>query len=525
MALPTTEQIIAGLVYPNSNWAAPITYSIPNGPTSWPGYSSGDEPFASTVYALNTTQAARFAAAIGEWDKLIAPTIVQTDDDAATGKIRVLFSSHSNLANLWGHARPPGANDNGSAPKNGDIFINTSNATDNFAAGSFEYLATMHELGHALGLKHPHDAPLIPTGYDNTRYTVMSYVDTTTYKLEWYINNNGSLTYNHIRNEPTTPMVLDIFAIQSIYGADPTTAIEATAYVFDQETPIFRTIYDAGGMDTIDLSIFTRSSDVDLTPGAYSSVGIYTLAQQVIDTAVRFPNYSTSFISNEINKPTTYTGSSNLGIAQNTLIENVVGGSGSDSILGNTANNYLQGGVGSDYIRGMDGNDVIDGGSGNDDVNGNQGIDFVYGMADADTVRGGQGNDSVFGGDGNDPHVNGNLGDDVVHGDAGNDTVYGGQGNDSVYGDDGADRLSGDLGNDILFGGAGADTFVFLPGGGQDWIADFNFAAGDRLAVQSGVTAYWGAASGFLTVSYGTDWIGFSGISAGQSPNEWVVYV
>ncbi len=51
-------------------------------------------------------------------------------------------------------------------------------ASDNNSptAGSWGYETLLHEVGHALGLKHPFDGPLtLPAGVDNTANTVMSY--------------------------------------------------------------------------------------------------------------------------------------------------------------------------------------------------------------------------------------------------------------------------------------------------------------------------------------------------------------
>ncbi len=43
-------------------------------------------------------------------------------------------------------------------------------------AGEHGYTTLIHEIGHALGLKHPHDgAPNLPSGEDNHTNTVMSY--------------------------------------------------------------------------------------------------------------------------------------------------------------------------------------------------------------------------------------------------------------------------------------------------------------------------------------------------------------
>lgn len=198
--------------------------------------------------------------------------------------------------------------------------------------------------------------------------------------------------------------------------------------------------------------------------------------------------------------------------------DTIDGADGNDMIDGDAGADQLFGGDGSDFIRGLGDNDIIDGGAGADTVNGNLGQDTVAGGAGADVVYGGQGNDLVNGGDGDDSYVNGNMGDDIVHGDYGNDSVYGGQNNDTIYGDEGDDFLSGDLGNDLLFGGNGADRFAIGVGGGNDWVADFNYAAGDRIQLAPGTAYTVGAHQGqvviFLTGGEALGLVGVGSFSA-----------
>ena len=52
----------------------------------------------------------------------------------------------------------------------------------------------------------------------------------------------------------STPMVYDIVALQYLYGANNNFNGENTTYTFDPETPFIKTIWDSGGVDTIDLS-------------------------------------------------------------------------------------------------------------------------------------------------------------------------------------------------------------------------------------------------------------------------------
>jgi hypothetical protein len=72
-------------------------------------------------------------------------------------------------------------------------------------------------------------------------------------------------------------------------------------------------------------------------------------------------------------------------------VENVLGGSGNDSITGSTAANELDGGTGNDTITGGSGDDLIDGGAGNDRIIGGIGNDTLDGESGIDQVDGGAG--------------------------------------------------------------------------------------------------------------------------------------
>ncbi|WP_177413993.1 calcium-binding protein [Pseudomonas tructae] len=80
-------------------------------------------------------------------------------------------------------------------------------------------------------------------------------------------------------------------------------------------------------------------------------------------------------------------------------------------------------------------------------------------------------------------------GDDKLYGLSGNDLLDGGAGRDTLFGGAGNDVLDGGADNDYLYGEAGNDTYLFYRGMGQDWISDYDNAAGnlDVIKVAAGI--------------------------------------
>lgn len=296
--------------------------------------------------------------------------------------------------------------------------------------GNYAYTTILHEIGHALGLKHPgnyngvsgeEDPPYLPQNEDSMDATLMSYF-------------NGR--YVGINNDPTTPMLYDIATIQYLYGPNLSTYAGDSIHQFDGKNNAF-TLWDAGGIDTIDSTAYSGSAMIDLRSGL-------------------------SFV-NRI-------GNTVFWVAFDTYIEEVISGNGDDMIHGNDEANSVIANAGNDYISGLGGEDLLYGNSGQDSIYGNQADDILYGGQDNDILYGGQDNDTLYGGEHQDL-LYGNLGNDLLYGNEGEDTIYGGAGDDSLYGGKGSDTLNGGLGNDQLFGSLNFDLFVVSPG--VDHILDF----------------------------------------------------
>jgi serralysin len=238
----------------------------------------------------------------------------------------------------------------------GDAWFNNSkNYYDNPKVGNYGWLTMMHETGHALGLKHPHEARgtfgAMPADKDSLEYSVMSYRS--------YIGASTTSGYtNGSTSYPQTLMMYDIAALQKMYGANYGTNAGDTVYRWSAATgemsingigqgapagnKIFITLWDGGGVDTYDFSNYTTNLSVDLNPGGWTtasttqlaSLGSGKLAAGNIANALLFNGNTAS------------------------LIENVVGGSGADTISGNATNNVLTGGRGNDILDGRGGTDT-----------------------------------------------------------------------------------------------------------------------------------------------------------------------
>ena len=218
----------------------------------------------------------------------------------------------------------------GSTPLGGDIILNnTYNWELSANVGSYEYSTISHEIGHTLGLAHPHngsttlgiaDSAVGSGAEDSSSYTVMSYT-----QVQGQNVNQGF--------EPSF-MLKDIDALQFLYGANNTTNTGDTTYDAAFLTPnsVFKkSIWDAGGTDTLDWSTGTTAANIDLDGGALSFFGGIT---GVDDWDILFMT----------------AGEGILGLASDVVIENAIGGSGHDSLRGNTANNTLTGGSGNDLF-------------------------------------------------------------------------------------------------------------------------------------------------------------------------------
>ena len=328
-----------------------LTYSFPTSASFYVGsngssYGSGEQN--SGFKAFNTTQQIATTSILNMYSAVANLTftqIAETSSQSAT-----LRYAESNLpSTAWGYYPS-------TAPEGGDAwFNNSSHWYDNPVLGNYAWLTIIHETGHLLGLKHPQDVSgsfgAVPVSVDSLEYTVMSYRSyigaSTTQGL-----TNGTWSF------PQTLMLYDIAALQYMYGANYSTNSGDTVYRWDPATgqesvngvalaapggdTIFQTVWDGGGNDTYNFSNYTSNLAVDLQPGGWVTTSSVQLANLGMGhTAIG--NIANAYLYG--NNPAS-------------LIENAIGGSGTDSITGNAANNKLAGGPGNDVLDGVGGTDT-----------------------------------------------------------------------------------------------------------------------------------------------------------------------
>jgi hypothetical protein len=234
-------------------------------------------------------------------------------------------------------------------------------SNDSFAAGTYGMLTAIHEIGHAIGLKHPFQGtPTLGQGLDNYRNTVMTYTQNDRNMFWTHNSAGGRVSSSQNTVLPITPMLYDVAFAQENYGMETSVRNSATSYTFTSAPEVFQTIVDGGGSDTINVSALTRNNIINLAPGSFSSIGHFTIANQLAAAKSAMPGID-SYFDNLYGQTYTsrlYEWNDNVAIAFGTTIENAIGGAAVDTITGNSADNEIWGNGGNDVINGVSGTDT-----------------------------------------------------------------------------------------------------------------------------------------------------------------------
>lgn len=246
--------------------------------------------------------------------------------------------------------------------------------------GGVAYYVLMHELGHAMGLKHVIESSGGVSGMaasydrDSAEFSLLNGRHAPARTTGWPYEGNYAQSF----------MMNDIAALQQLYGADFTTNADDSVYTFSATTGemfingvgqgaptknsytgkpnIFLTVWDGGGVDAYDYSNFSNDQSIDLAPGSWS---MFSSAQRAQLTSSRDPELKDFiYARGNVYNAWQYKGD------PRSLIENANGGAGNDVMNGNQIANVLNGNAGNDTLIGQGGNDTLFGGDGNDTLYG-----------------------------------------------------------------------------------------------------------------------------------------------------------
>jgi Ca2+-binding RTX toxin-like protein len=435
----------------NWGYTAPSTINVffaSSGVTVNDGYS--DNP-TFTTSAWSATEIAAANSAFQNFENVANVTINVVNNIAAANF--VMFESANATTDLgyWGVG-------GGTLTYSGTNYIldgwgvfnanDPSWSTPSLAMGGYGYVTLIHEIGHGMGLAHPHDnggtssvmngvtgpfGSYGTTGLNQGLWTTMSYND-------GFHSQNGDMPVTQGYGWQGSLMTLDIAVLQQTYGARAFNA-GANIYTMPQVNAAgtyYQAIWDTGGTDTI-RHTGSAASTINLNAASLAN-----------------SNVGGGFLSSVVGIKGGFT------IANGVVIENAIGGSGADTIIGNSVANTLDGGLGIDRLYGGGGADLFYVNHAGDNVYESVGagadrvltsVSYVLTLGqeiETLTTTNALGLGAI--------NLTGNAFANVLGGNAGANTLNGGVGIDRLLGYGGADTYYVDNAADLVFEAAGAGS-------------------------------------------------------------------
>ena len=348
-------------------------------------YLSGAESYLSAADKkgfIATSQAQKVAieSAFSYLSSLVNVTFVQNSQNAD-----IKFGNNDQTASA-GYATYPSTDP--SRPS--ILMLDNSNNPENAGAqlgekGTYGWQTLIHELGHAMGLKHPRaynagggstPGPYLPKSLDNRSMSIMSYNNSTASTLVTLSGSSTETSYS-LRTStaasiPSTYQLFDIAALQYLYGAN--TSKQPSSLTVNDAYSQFETLWAPQGVE-LNAASTTRSNLFDLRAGGYSSIAMRTEASNLADFKVQLKsqgfndakaNVAASSVMSMLkaNKKdvTVYNGKNTMALSYGSQYKKVVGGAAADKFYAGTYSTDVNGGDGVDtlYLQGTVKDWVVD---------------------------------------------------------------------------------------------------------------------------------------------------------------------
>jgi serralysin len=329
------DSLVWGCGWVNVSPADPIHYWFGTSSVS-AVRSSIDDGFTGLAWSDNDKS--KFTQALASYDKVCNLSFAQATSQETADMVWWLADNTTMSGYLGLHEVP----DQSTAQVYG--YFNTQDSTWNaLAQGGYGFVTIIHELGHGLGLAHPHDGggerdatkfPGVKAAFNSygTNNLNQGIYTTMSYNSGWQGERPSSYDFGW----EGTPMALDIAALQKLYGANMTTATGNDTYLLPSQNGVgtyWQCIWDAGGQDTLSNAGSSSACTINLTAATLTGASAGGMVSW--------------------NK----TIKGGFTIANGVVIENAIGGSGADVLVGNAQANQLTGGAGTDVLTGGAGSD------------------------------------------------------------------------------------------------------------------------------------------------------------------------